>query len=98
MYLSYRIKPDIAFVVSQISRHNADPRKKYLWVTKKVVKYLKETTNMDLIFGWKLINQLSKDPPPYGLLGYVDNNFIIDSEDWNSVMGYYFFINRAVIF
>lgn len=36
---------------------------------------------MDLIFGQKLVDQLSKDLPLYGLLGYVDNNFIVDSED-----------------
>lgn len=52
---------------------------------------------MGLIFWKESADQLSRDPPTYGLLGYVDSNFAGDSEDWKSVMGYCFFMNGAVI-
>lgn len=52
---------------------------------------------MGLIFGWELANQLPRDPLPYRLIGYADRNFAGDPEDRKSVMGYYFFLNGAVV-
>lgn len=43
MYLVCGIRLDIAFVVRQFRKKNVNLRKKYLQVTKKVVKYLKKT-------------------------------------------------------
>ncbi len=37
IYLACGTRPDIAFVVSQFSRHNADPKKGHLQAAKKVV-------------------------------------------------------------
>lgn len=37
MYLSCATRPDIAFVVSQLSTHNADPRAGYMRAAKSVV-------------------------------------------------------------
>lgn len=51
IYLMYKTKPDITFVVGQISRHNSNPRKKRLRVAKRVVRYLKRIMQMELIFG-----------------------------------------------
>ncbi len=52
---------------------------------------------MGLIYGREIANHLLREPPPYGLVGYADSNFARDPEDRKSVMGYYFFLNRAVI-
>lgn len=51
MYLGYRTRPDIAFVVGQLSKHNADPKRGYLQAPKIVIKYLKGTMQMSLVFG-----------------------------------------------
>lgn len=51
MYLLCGTIPDIAFVVGQLSRHNTDLRKRYLQAIKRVVRYLKGTTERGLIFG-----------------------------------------------
>lgn len=51
IYLLYNIKPDIVFAVKQLSRHNVDPKKEHLQVAKQVVRYLKGTTTIGLIFG-----------------------------------------------
>lgn len=51
IYLVYDTRPDIIFTVGQLSRHNADPRKRYLQAVKRVVRYLKGIINMGLIFG-----------------------------------------------
>lgn len=56
MYLVCGTRPDIAFVVGQLSKHNADPRKGHLQAAKRVVRYLKGTMEMGLIFGQELAN------------------------------------------
>lgn len=97
IYLRYDTRPDIAFVVGQLNRHNANPRKSYLWVAKRVVKYLKGIIKMGLIFSWESIELPFRDLLSYKLIGYVDSNFVGDSEYWKSVMSYYFFQNKAVV-
>lgn len=97
MYLAYGTRPDIAFVVGQLSKHNANPRKGYLRAAKRVVRYLKGTMHMGLVFGRESNNRLPRNPPPYGLTGYADSNFAEDPEDRKSVMGHCFFLNGAVV-
>ena len=84
MYLSCGTRPDIAFAVGQLSRHNADPRKGHLRAAKRVVRYLKGAMQMGLIFGRESYSPT--DPPHYGLKGYADSNFAGDPEDRKSVM------------
>lgn len=97
MYLLCGTRPDIAFVVGQLNRHNADPKKGYLQVAKRVVQYLCGTMEMRLVFGRELSNRLPRDPPPYGLIGFADSNFAGDPGDYKSVIGHYFFLNGAVV-
>ena len=79
MYLSYGTRPDIAFDVGQLSRHNADPRVGHMRVAKRVVRYLKGSMHVGLVYDQKIIGQLSKEgfelPPAFGLVGYADSNF-----------------------
>lgn len=97
MYFLYGTRPDILFVVEQLSKYNTNLRKRYLQATKRVVRYLKRTIKMGLIFGQKSAKQLPRDPSSYGLVVYVDSNFAGDPEDQKSVIGYCFFLNRAVM-
>lgn len=52
---------------------------------------------MELIFGQELVERLPRDLSSYGLVGYADSNFARDLGDWKSVIGYYFFPNRAIV-
>ncbi len=97
MYLAFGTRPDITFVVGQLSKHNVDPGKGHLRAAKRVVWYLHGTMEMGLIFGRESNNRLPRDPPPYDLIGFANSNFAGDSEDQKSVMGYCFFLNRAVV-
>ena len=99
MYLSCGTRPDIAFIVGQLSRHNADPRVGHLRAVKRVVRYLKGTMHLGLVFQRGMIGTSPnghKHPSPFGLLGYADSNFAGDPEDRKSVMGYCFFIAGAI--
>lgn len=100
MYLACGTRPDIAFAVEQLSKHNADPRKGHLRAVKKVVPYLKGTMQMGLVLGKESNSYLHPSPTspsPYGLISYTDSNFAGDPKDRKSVMGYCFFLNGAVV-
>lgn len=64
---------------------------------KRVVWYLKKTIEIDLTFGPKSAEQPSRNLLLYGLVGYTDSNFTGDPKDRKSVMGYYFFLNGAMV-
>lgn len=51
MYLSYGTRPDISFVVGQLSKQNADLRMGYLKAAKQVIQYLKGTMHLGLTYG-----------------------------------------------
>ena len=97
MYLAYGTRSDITFMVGQLSRYNADPRKGHLRVAKKVVRYLKSTIQIGLVFGKEVNSHLPRDPPPYDLVGYADSNFAEHPIDRKSVMSYCFFLNGAIV-
>lgn len=46
MYLACGTRPDIAFAVGQLSKHNSDPQRGHLRAAKRVVRYLKGTINV----------------------------------------------------
>ena len=81
MYLACGTRPDIAFIVGLLSRHNADPKKGHLRVAKRVVRYLKGTMQLGLVYGRTSDGKSPTLPPPYGLIGYADNNFASDPKD-----------------
>ena len=65
---------------------------------KRVIRYLKGTIKIGLIFSRELAEQLLRDSLSYRLVRYVDNNFAGDLEDQKSVMGYCFFLNGVMVF
>lgn len=97
MYLTYGIRTHIAFVVGQLNKHNADPKKSHLQAAKRIVWYLRGTIEMWLIYGQELSNKKPRNPLPYDLIGFVDRNFARDFRDCKSIKNYYFFLNRAVV-
>lgn len=101
MYLSCGTRPDIAFIVGQLSKRNSDPRAGHLRAAKRVVRYLKGTMHLGLVYGDTLKSDGQTNapvaPPPSGLVRYADSNYAGDPKDRKSVMGHYFYVNRAVI-
>ena len=49
MYLACEIRPDIAFIVRQLSRHNSDSEIGYIHITKQTPQYLKRTSTLSII-------------------------------------------------
>ena len=99
IYLSYSIKPDILFIVGQLSKRNNHPSIGYLRAANQVIYYLKDIMHLGIIYDTnnspthKAINR----QPLYGLVGYTNNNYAGNPEDQKSMIGYYFFSNKAVV-
>lgn len=52
---------------------------------------------LGLVYGKKPNKSPSRDSLLYGLIEYANSNFAGDLEDRKSVMGHFFFLNRAVV-
>lgn len=83
LYLVCGTMPNILFTISQLSKDNDNSRKYRFWASKEVMRYLKETMKLELRS--EQIANL-KNPPLYGLIGYIDSTFAVDSKIQKSVM------------
>ncbi len=97
MYLACDTRLDITFIVGLLSSHNANLRESHLREAKRVIRYLKGTMQLGLVYGRTSDGRSIILPPPYGLIGYADSNFTGDPKDRKSVMGNCFFFNGAVV-
>ena len=105
MYLSCGTRPDIAFVVGQLSKQNANPRVGHLKVAKKVVRYLKDIMYLGLTYRAHLKckeEEKARSKAPisqsiFSVIWYVDNNYVVNLKDRKLVIGHGFFIYGAIV-
>ena len=50
MYLAVSTRPDIAFSVNNLARFNSNPQKEHCTALKQILKYLKGTTNIGILY------------------------------------------------
>jgi len=86
MYIAVRTRPDLAFALSVLSKYNSKPTTDHLLATKRVLRYLMETSGMALVYG-------SVDK----LIGYTDSDFAGDLNDRKSTSGYVFTLAGAAV-
>lgn len=96
MYLACGTRPDIAFVVGQLSRHNSDPRSGHIRIAKQVLRYLKGTSTMGIVWGKDPASHRESDYGPFGIVGYADSSYAGDIDDRKSITGYCFFLGGAI--
>lgn len=97
MYLSYGTRPDIAFAVGQLSKHNSDPKTDHMKTAKKTVRYLKGTMHLELVYRSHFQSNVPAAPSLFGLIGYGNSSYTSDPKDKKSVIGYFYFLNKATI-
>ena len=98
MYLSCETRPDIAFVVEQLSHHNSNSHVGHLCIAKQVFSYLKGTITLGIEWGNDLLGHRAGEK--YGemdVVRYTDSSYAGDIEDKKSITGYCFFLDRGVI-
>nr|GEZ94202.1 retrotransposon protein, putative, Ty1-copia subclass [Tanacetum cinerariifolium] len=81
---------DIAYVVSIVSRYLANPGKNHWEAVKWILKYLRGTTNVGLIYGTNRGNH--KD-----VTGFVDSDYAKDLNKGRSITGYAFLVQGCVV-
>jgi hypothetical protein len=75
------VKPNIAFAISYVSCYMTTPQLAHMDTTKKILSYIKGTTDLGLLFPRKDTGQI---------VGYVDANWARDLDRKRSTIGLLF--------
>ncbi|GKF73688.1 hypothetical protein Tco_0220020, partial [Tanacetum coccineum] len=73
VYLMVCTRPDIAYAVSVVSRYLANPGKKHWEAVKWILKYLRGTANVGLVYGTNRGNHVD-------VTGFVDSEYAKDPD------------------
>ncbi|CAJ2662467.1 unnamed protein product [Trifolium pratense] len=84
-------RPDICYAVSVISRFMHDPRKSHMIAAKRILRYLKGTLEIGLLF------PIGTNSAGSTLIGYSDSDWCGDITGRRSTSGYVFKFNNAAI-
>ena len=88
MYVMLCTHPDIALIVSIMSRYQVNPDEEHWIAVKNILKYLRRTKNLMLVFdgGSKLKVE-----------GYTDSNLMADVDDRKSISGCIYLCNGGAV-
>nr|GEX41313.1 retrovirus-related Pol polyprotein from transposon TNT 1-94 [Tanacetum cinerariifolium] len=89
MYLMVCTRPDIAHAVSIVSRYLVNPGKNHWEAVKWILKYLRGTANVGLIYETNCGNH--KD-----VIGFIDSDYAKDPDKVRSITGYTFLVQGCV--
>nr|GFC44394.1 retrovirus-related Pol polyprotein from transposon TNT 1-94 [Tanacetum cinerariifolium] len=87
-YRSYAL--DIAYAVSIVSRYLANPGKNHWEAVKWILKYLRGTANVGLVYGTNRDNHMD-------VTGFVDSDYAKDPDKGRSITGYAFLVQGCVV-
>lgn len=87
MYLN-ATRPDVMFAVSLISIFLENPTSKHLVAVKRVLMYLRGTTEEGILY---------RKGRKQGLLGFCDSDYAGDLNDRKSSSGYVFMLNHGAV-
>ena len=88
MYLAVSTRPDIAFSVNNLARFNSNPQKEHWTALKPILRYLKGTTNIGILY---------KHDGSDKCVGYSDADWAGDPSDRKSTSGYIFMFSDGPI-
>jgi hypothetical protein len=87
MYTMLCTRPDVAYALSVTSRHQADPGDDHWKAVKGILKYLRRTKDLFLVYGGGDLK----------LQGYTDSSFQSDPDDSKSTSGFVFTLNGGAV-
>ena len=88
MYAMLCTRPDVCLAISLAGRYQSNPGMDHWTAVKNILKYLKRTKDMFLVYGGDkelIVN------------GYVDASFDTDPDDSKSQTGYVFILNSGAV-
>jgi hypothetical protein len=87
MYAMICTCSDVSFALSATSRHQSDPGNEYWVAVKRILKYLRRTKDIFLVYG---------GDKELVVKGYTDASFVTNSDDSKSQYGYVFTLNGCM--
>nr|GEV87898.1 retrovirus-related Pol polyprotein from transposon TNT 1-94 [Tanacetum cinerariifolium] len=90
MYLMVCTRPNITYVVSIVSRYLANPCKTQWEVVKWILKFLKRTAYVGLVYGRDQGKHVDVD-------GFVDADYAKDPNKGRLIIGYVFMVHGCVV-
>ncbi|GJZ13145.1 retrotransposon protein, putative, ty1-copia subclass [Tanacetum coccineum] len=90
MYLMVCTRPDIAYAVSVVSRYLANPGKNHWEAVKWILKYLRATANVGLVYGTNRGNHVD-------VTCFVDSDYAKDPDKGRFITGYAFLVQGCVV-
>ena len=92
MYLVACTRPDLAVAVNQLTRNMANPTQAHMTAAKHVLRYLKGTAGLGLLYGGR-----GKGSGDNTVVGFADATWGSIPDSSRSVSGYLFMINGAAV-
>src|SRR5664279_4517336 len=89
MYAMICTRPDVSYALSVTSSYQADPGESHWMAVKNILKYLRRTKDMFLVFGGSEVD--------HAVRGYTDASFQTDLDDSRSQYGYMFILNGGAV-
>nr|GEU35870.1 hypothetical protein [Tanacetum cinerariifolium] len=90
MYMMVCTRPNIAYAVSVVSRYLANPGKNHWEAVKWILKYLRGTINVGLVYGTNRGNHVD-------VTSFVNSNYAKDPNKGRSISGYAFLVHGYVV-
>nr|GFB25171.1 retrotransposon protein, putative, Ty1-copia subclass [Tanacetum cinerariifolium] len=90
MYAVRCTRPDVAFAQNLVSRYQQNPGKLHLVAVKHILKYLRNTRDMFLMYAGKPNTELD-------VTSFCDTSWQCDKRDTKSQMGYVFVVNGGAV-
>lgn len=90
MYAVRCTRPDVAFAQNIVSRFQQNPGVSHWTAVKNILKYLRSTKDMVLVYGGNPAAELK-------VTGYCDAGFQTDKDDMKSQSGYVFTLNGGAV-
>jgi hypothetical protein len=88
MYAMICTHPDVSYALSGASRHQANPGFTQWTAVKTILKYLRKSKDMFLVYG---------EETELVVRGYTDASFQTDSDDLRSQSGFVFTLNGGAV-
>jgi hypothetical protein len=90
MYAMICTRPDLAHVVSVVSRFMHNPGKEYWNTVKLILRYLKGTSHFGLLFDKNSVKEI-------GVMGFLDSDFAGDLDKRRFISGYVFSLYGSIV-
>nr|GEW78460.1 retrotransposon protein, putative, Ty1-copia subclass [Tanacetum cinerariifolium] len=90
MYVVRYTRPDVAFAQNITSRFQQNPSDLHWTTVKNILKYLRNTKDMFLVYGGDIKRELR-------VFCYTDDGYLTDADDLKSQTGYVFVLNGGAV-